>query len=165
MKSADTARVKKKAPKKKIIQEELVKWEYNPPTFFYERLKPMGREQLRDIAREMIAWAQQDTSLVFSKFFSERKPPLSMSDLYDKMKENEELKGAVELTKQILQGRREEGGITWKYNFNAIKETQPLYDPEYKVWKLEAIKNTADNVEKIVVLPAIPKPTDEPRDV
>ena len=40
-------------------------------------------------------------------------------------------------------------------------EHQPLYDPEYKVWKLEAIKNTADNIEKIVVLPAIPKPTEE----
>ena len=157
-----TAIVKKTRTKKtKQIQNELTNWDYNPPAFYYERLRPMSGERISNICREMIAWAQLDSSLVFSKFFSERKPPMSMSDIYDKMKENDELKGAVELTKQILAGRREEGGITWKYNFNAIKETQPLYDPEYKVWKLEAIKSTADNIEKIVILPAIPKPTSE----
>ena len=150
--------IKKQRKKKKSTNEELVSWDYSPPTFFYERLSPMSDARIKDFCREMVAWAQLPTSLVFSRFFSERKPPMIMADVYKKMEKHEELRDTVGLVKQILAGRREQGSIEYKYNFAAIRETQPLYDPEYKTWKLEAIKSTADNIERIVIMPSIPKP-------
>lgn len=150
--------IKKLRKKRKSNKEQLTTWDYNPPTFFYERLSPKSCAQLCDLAREMLAWASHESSLVFSRFFSERKCPMSIGDVYEAMERCEKLKDAVTITKQILAGRREQGSIEYKYNFAAIRETQPLYDPEYRAWKIEAIKNTADHIEKIVVLPAIPKP-------
>lgn len=153
--------VNKPRKKRKNTKSELISWDYSPPVFFYERLSPMSDKAISNFCREMVAWAQLSTSLVFSRFFSERKPPMVMSDVYKKMENNEELRDTVTLVKQILAGRREQGSIEYKYNFAAIRETQPLYDPEYRLWKLEAIKNTADNIEKIVILPAIPNPNKE----
>lgn len=158
---AVTKKARVKAPITKEIQTELTSWDYKPPIYFYQRISPKTEEELYNIGMEMVAWAKQETSLVFSNFFNQREYPYIMADVYKWADRSESLRAAIVLTKQILAGRREEGGITWKYNFNAIKETQPLYDPEYKVWKLEAIKSTADNIEKIVILPAIPKPTSE----
>lgn len=150
----------RKTPNVKNDQTEITSWDYNPPIFFYERLSPKSDAELMNMGRELVNWAKLPTSIVFSNFFNQRELPINMRDFYEVAARFEPLQAAIQLAKQMLAGRREEGGITWKYNFNAIKETQPLYDPEYKVWKLEAISNTAANVEKIIVMPAIPKPED-----
>lgn len=157
-----TTQVLKQKKRRKSKVKELISWDYNPPVHFYERLVPKSKQELDDIGREMLSWAQLETSLVFSKFCNQRLPPIALKDLYNfaSRPEGEGLAKAIEITKQILAARREEGSLTYKYNFAAVKETQPLYDPDYKEWKLQAIKSTADHIEKIVVLPAIPKPED-----
>lgn len=150
--------IKKQRKKKKSTNEELVSWDYNPPTFFYERLTPWPDARISHFCREMVAWAKQPTSLVFSRFFSDRKPPMIMADVYKKMEIHPELKDTVGLVKQILGGRREQAGLEWKLNFQALRETQPLYDPEYRALKAEWIKSTADHIERIVIMPQIPVP-------
>ena len=159
MSNTPTQELKQKK-KRNYKKKELVVWDYNPPVHFYERLVPKTDAELSNIARELIAWAQLDTSLVWSEFCNRRIPPIRITDLYKFAERSEDLKAAIELAKQMLAGRREAGAINYKYNFAAIRETQPLYDPEYKDWKLQAIKSTASQIEKIVVLPAIPNPED-----
>jgi len=153
--------IKKQRKKKKSTNDSLVTWDYNPPVHFYERLVPKTEAELTNLGLELLRFCAQDDALVFGKFCTQRTPPIAMSDLYKFAERCEALKKAIEIGKQMIAVRREEGAITYKYNFAAIRETQPLYDPEYKTWKLEAIKSTADHIERIVVMPQIPKPEGE----
>lgn len=151
--------IKKQRKKKKSTNDSLVTWDFNPPVHFYERLVPKSEAELTNMGLELLKFCAREDSLVFGKFCTERTPPIAMSDLYKFAERCEALKKAIEIGKAMIAVRREEGAITYKYNFAAIRETQPLYDPEYKTWKLEAIKSTADNIERIVIMPQIPTPT------
>lgn len=153
--------IKKLRKKTKSPKAELTGWEYNPPVYFYERLVPKSAQELDNIGRELVNWARRDDSLVLSSFFSERIPPINMQDAYTFAERSEGLKEGIKMAKQMLAARRENGAIHYKLNFQAIKETQPLYDPEYRAWKLEAIKSTADHIDKIVIMPEIPRPKGE----
>ncbi len=160
MSTLTTTQIEQKKKKRIYKKKELVVWDYNPPVHFYERLVPKSQAELDNMARELLAWSELEDSLVFSRWASQRMPPILLADLYKfaARPEGENLAKAIEIAKQRIGARREQGSIEYKLNFAAIKETQPLYDPDYKEWKLQAIKSTADHIEKIVVLPAIPKP-------
>jgi hypothetical protein len=147
---------------KTVTNEKLTKSEYNPPPFFYERLVPKSDAELENLGREMVAWAQDEDSLTLSQFCSERRPPIILKDLYAFAQRNKVLEDAVALARQIVGTRREKGSAKFQYNWNVFRETQPLYDPEYRAWKEQAIKLTGGTIEKqIVVMPAIPVPKEK----
>ncbi len=148
----------KSRKKKKKTESELISWDYNPPQFFYERLVPKSEQELSNMARNLLAWAQRPDSLIWSDFCNEHNPPMARSDLYRFAERSEDLRKAIEISKQIIADRRIKQAMLFKLNAAVVLATQPMVCEEFKKWKLEAIKSTADHIEKIVILPQIPTP-------
>ena len=149
---------------KKEPKVEISNWDSNVPDFFYERLSPKSRKEPDNLGMELLAYDQKHKPLILSKFFSERLRPIILSDVKEwcARPEGEGLKRAVDLVRQRIQSRREEGAINFKLHSGIFAMKDPLYDPEYKAYKVELeTKKNENNKVFNITMPVIDTPKDD----
>ena len=95
---------------------------------------PVTQSTIEAIAKQYIEWAEQDDSLIISKF------PLSISMLpkvlYDWIHKYPPMAAAHEVALAMVASRREEGGLKNKLNTAIVMSQQARYDPNW--WALES---------------------------
>lgn len=126
---------------------------------FFLQTMPVTEAFIDRVASDMIAWSKKDTSLRITDFFNELGIPNAM--LYKWMKKWPNLQHAHTYTMSVIAGRRDVGAITKKYDGAYIKDSQAMYDPEYKAfleWRagLNKDKDMVGNIK--VVIEKFPEP-------
>ena len=136
------------------------------------QMTPITESYLRDIALEVIRWAEEnDNALKLVPFY--RSKGISSHTLRKWLDQYPFLKEAHEEAILIIGDRREIGAIKKMYAENSIHFMMPKYDPDWKEmtqWRAE-LKSKADAVatanailtarEIDVEMPAFNKPTPE----
>lgn len=156
--------IRKRGRPKKNTDSELTSWDYKPPAFFYERLTPKSKAELDNLGLELLAYDTKFKPLILSKFFVEREHALTMSDVY-KWAQTENglgLKKALDVVRARIQVRREESALNYKIHAGIFAMKEPLYDPEYRAYKIELeTKKNENNKTFHITMPVIDTPKND----
>lgn len=131
----------KRIAKSSTSQKEHTRMLDRYPDLFFLREHPMPEAIIRRIIDEMIEFAERPTTLTAKQFWNEKK---INSRYYHLWKEKHpDLEQAYNYLLAKIAERRDLGAITRQYDGNYIKDSQPIYDPEYKAlleWKASLAK-------------------------
>lgn len=132
---------KSKSAKSSTETKEPTKLIDRYPDLFFLREQPMPEVIIKRLVAEMIEFSDRPTTLRASQFWNDKK---INSGYYWQWKEKfPELKQAYEYMLARIAERRDLGAMTREFDGNYIKDSQPMYDPEYKAlleWKAHLAK-------------------------
>jgi len=113
---------------------------------------PQSTEAINSFADEVVRWAEQDTSLRYTQFASERR--IRYNTFKKIMNKTPYARNAWEIVKQKIVDRRELQALQFKINASIVMQTMPLYDEEFKAyikWK-SALRQEEEKASQTVVL-------------
>lgn len=115
-----------------------------PWTLTVDSLHPVSDIVLQRHANDLLAWANGNEDAIRLKTFMTDRH-IAPKVFYEWADRYRPLKAAMEVALDIIGGRRELKGLQRKYDPNLVERTMPLYDSQYKAWKLEQKMNQQES--------------------
>lgn len=136
----------------------IVNSEHNGFMLREHSLSPVPDIVLQQYADKLIEWSMEDDSIILVDWMSLNR--VAPQVVYRWADRYEPLKDALEVAKLNIGHRREKFGLMKKFDSSLVEKTMPLYNKEYKEWKMAQNKIMAEQMNsapRIVVLEKFPE--------
>ena len=145
----------KKSRKKKVNPK--VEW-------IFDCLSPKPDKYLQELADRLVLWASDDEdAIVLTEFMGKNR--IAPKVFYQWCNRYEPLLEALNFAKIMIGTRREKMGLQRKLDSAFVEKTMPLYNTEYKAWRLELMQKVGENqkpTEIKVIMQQFPSTPDVP---
>lgn len=128
-----------------------------------DNLCPRPDSVLQKYADALLDWAQNNDDAIRTKDFMYLQR-VSPEVFYNWADRYPPLKAALAMANDMVGGRRERNGLMRKFDPGLVERTMPMYNKEYKEWKMAQNKVMAEQMNsapRIVVLEKFPEKKEE----